>query len=314
MTARRQRMLGDASVRDCLAIEIGALHSPLLSPDEGRVVRVDYAPTEVLRANLRHPGVDPADVVPVDVVWGTIPLRDAIGEAAGVILASHVIEHVPDLLGWFLELHAALRPGGILGLAIPDRRATFDAWRNDSCIASVVGAHLEKRRRPSAAQLFESATHSDSAAPGLMWRAETGAPLPDPVLERLGSVYRWLQARPESAPYRDAHCWVFTPHSFLNIIEGLAAIGCFPFVVEAFFPTEPGEIEFQLRLCAVREGDPEVRSSITRARATLPPPQLEIRLLQEQLDALHRSTSWRLTRPLRALSRKFASIRKRVPV
>jgi hypothetical protein len=53
-------------------------------------------------------------------------------------------------------------------------------------------------------------------------------------------------------------------------VEGLAAIGCFPFVIEGFFPTEPGEIEFQVRLRAVCEGDSEIGSSIELARLKLP--------------------------------------------
>jgi SAM-dependent methyltransferase len=303
-------MLGDVRLAEILAVEIGALHAPLLTREEGRVLYVDYAPTEVLRANFCNPDASPDDIVPVDVVWGGIPLRHAIGEEAGAIVASHVIEHVPDMLGWLLELHEALRPGGILGLAIPDRRTTFDAWRNDSTIASVVGAHLEERRTPSVSQLFEATAYSDPGAPGTPWRSEDSSSLPNVVLERVKSVYTWLEQRPVHAPYQDAHCWVFTPQSFLGLAEGLATIGVFPFTVEGFFPTEPGEIEFQVRLRAADDGDPRILSSIATARRSLSTPQNDPVALQAQLDAIYRSKTWRLTHPVRVAARIFRRWRR----
>ncbi|MEX3900116.1 methyltransferase domain-containing protein [Paraburkholderia sp. BR10954] len=45
------------------------------------------------------------------------------------VIASHVIEHVLDLVGWVHSLLAALKHAGRIVLAVPDRRYTFDYVR-----------------------------------------------------------------------------------------------------------------------------------------------------------------------------------------
>ena len=57
--------------------------------------------------------------------------------------------YVPDLLGWLEDLQKCLKPGGTLGLAIPDRRFTFDRFRRESVIAEAVEAYLLHLERPS---------------------------------------------------------------------------------------------------------------------------------------------------------------------
>ncbi len=48
---------------------------------------------------------------------------------ADLLVASHVIEHVPDLITWLREIASVLKPTGQARLAIPDRRYTFDLLR-----------------------------------------------------------------------------------------------------------------------------------------------------------------------------------------
>jgi hypothetical protein len=105
-------------------------------------------------------------------------------------------------------------------------------------------------------------------------------------------VYRWLKLDLAINPrYVDAHCWVFTPASFLDAIEALACIGCFPFVVAGFFPTEPGSAEFQVRLESTTDSsDAAVAASIASARQGLPPLETPMAVLQNRIAELqHRN-------------------------
>jgi SAM-dependent methyltransferase len=319
--SRRERLIGKRDLATSFGVEIGALHAPTVRRDEGRIAYVDYATTDVLRERLRHPGVSPEDLVEVDIVWGEQPLAQALGEKADYAVAVHVIEHVPDLIGWLGELHAALKTGGTLGLVIPDRRYTFDACRNESGIAEVVAAHVERRRRPSAQQIFDVAALSAGAMHDQDWRVRDFV-LPAQVLAALPELYRWIWsvAGPE-AGYTDAHCWVFTPASFLGLAEALTAIGCFAYAIEAFDPTPVNGMEFLARLRALDPTDPDAaevaRQSIATAREALPvprPPALPddtrlIKLLREtdrlrtQMTALRGSLAWRLLAPLRIFGR-----------
>ncbi|MCY7273284.1 MAG: class I SAM-dependent methyltransferase [Phormidesmis sp. CAN_BIN44] len=67
-------------------------------------------------------------IVDVDYVWGEKSLIDLLETEAPLdyVIASHVIEHVPDFIGWLSEVRGILKPGGILSLAIPDKRQCLD--------------------------------------------------------------------------------------------------------------------------------------------------------------------------------------------
>jgi SAM-dependent methyltransferase len=335
---RRAIMLGDLDLSRSRGLEIGPRQAPMVSKAEGPVLYVDYATTEELRAAQFDSSIDPATICEVDNVWGGRPLAQAEGAPFDYVVASHVIEHVPDLIGWLAELRAALKPGGVVGLAIPDRRFTFDRPRRESGLGEMVEAYLTEARRPSIAQVFDAcagATPVDAAA---AWRGE---PWGDPgaPLAQAPNALALARNLLEAPRYMDAHVWVFTPASFLQTIRTLAAMDLFPFTVEAFNPTPPGWGEFHVRLKAARRGDrAAIDRSIAAAQAApVPePPDLaalaaarekaalqderdvlagslaatqdelaaqvrEAAALRAEREALLASRSWRLTAPLRAL-------------
>ncbi len=311
-------MLGGIDLAASTGLEIGPLHAPLVRRTESNIRYVDYASTEVLRASFRHPNADPCDIVDVDIVWGERPLGDCIAEPVDFVLASHVIEHVPDLIGWLLEVRGALRPGGILGLAAPDRRHTFDLRRPVSTPGEMVEAYLRRHRAPSLHQIFDAAALSKDTEDAAEWRlGKSYRGVPAEVMRRLPDALDMVRALATEPRYIDAHCWVFTPESFLDSLEMLSRLGLLPYTVDAFFPTEPGSIEFQVRLRADDAGAPAIAQSIATVRDGLtavertddaPPADTgvaavltENATLRAELDAIRRSTSWRLTAPLRSV-------------
>ena len=64
------------------------------------------------------------------------------------------------------------------------------------------------------------------------------------------------KAHAENA-YVECHCWVFTPLSFLALIEDASRLGLFPSVMSQFAPTEPQGFEFYVCLRRDAETDPE---------------------------------------------------------
>ena len=314
---RRTMMLGPEGVRGS-GLEIGALHAPILKRPEYDVLYVDYATTDELRANQFDPAIDPGAIVEVDIVWGDKPLVEATGRTVDYIAASHVIEHVPDLIGWLQELRAVLKPGGLLGLAVPDKRFTFDALRKESTLAEAVEAHVSGYRRPSLRQVFDVASLGVAVDSAKVWRGEFApAAARAEVLGRIGSATTLIRKLHREPRYQDAHCWVFTPASFLDLIEELAVLELFPFRVQAFHPTALGGSEFYVRLAALPAGRAnEAAASIRAARQTLvgaaqpPGPDAETARLRANLEAVYASTSWRLTAPLRAMRRMLPAARR----
>ena len=228
-------------------LEIGALHHPVVLDQGAKVLYVDHASTEDLRAKYAD-DPDVGDMVDVDVVWGDQPLRSALdralgpGELVDFVVASHVIEHVPDPVSWLSEIAEVLRPGGVLALAVPDKRFCFDARRRTSDVADIVEAHLTERSRPSLAATFDFWTRYDTVDTAAIW---SGAPPPpaEPLRDR-EALERTRQAM--SGPeYRDVHCWVFTPLSFLEALRRLTDLDLFPdLLLRSFRPTAPGYLEF----------------------------------------------------------------------
>lgn len=129
--------------------------------------------------------------------------------------------------------------------------------------------------------------------------------------------------------YHDVHCWVFTPQSFASLLGRTAALGLHVFACVDLYDTLPGELEFQVilkpdtdRETAARSWDRftkfvrvDVPCSATKTEAD----DLRLRLseaeawatelskrktvAEERVAAMEASSSWRITRPARALGR-----------
>jgi SAM-dependent methyltransferase len=109
-------------------LEIGALHLPLALPKTARVRYVDYKPTgelvEMYRAGYRF-----FDLAPVSVVDDGERLNSIENESIDFLVANHVLEHSENPIATLMRWLDVLQVGGILFMAIPDKRYTFDRDR-----------------------------------------------------------------------------------------------------------------------------------------------------------------------------------------
>jgi SAM-dependent methyltransferase len=221
-----------------LCLEIGPSYNPILPKHRGyRVETIDHCDAATLRAKYAtQPGVDVAKIEDVDHIWRGEPLAALVGPGRfDVVVASHVIEHTPDMLGFLKECERALKPSGRLVLAVPDRRRCFDFFRPASTTGAVLQAHHEKRTRhaPGAAFDFIANFCTFDGRQGTGTTAAESFMLSNPV-ESAGRAFERYAAHDD---YRDCHAWVFTPSSFRLIASDLAAIGALALREEAFWET-----------------------------------------------------------------------------
>ncbi|RKH68603.1 methyltransferase domain-containing protein [Corallococcus aberystwythensis] len=121
-------------------LEIGALSNPTKLPAGARARYVDVAPIDVLRA--RFPEVANLIVTP-DVVDNGEELGTVAPDSQDFVIANHVLEHCEDPIGTLKNFIRVLKPGGIIFMAIPDKRFTFDLPRELTPAAHVVEDHLK---------------------------------------------------------------------------------------------------------------------------------------------------------------------------
>jgi len=122
-------------------LEIGALHSPLPLPAGARVRYLDRMDCAGLRSH--YPELAAERLVEVDIVDDGETLSSQPDSSVDFVIANHFIEHTQNPLGTIANHLRVLRPGGILYLAVPDRRRTFDADRPPTPLEHIVRDHSE---------------------------------------------------------------------------------------------------------------------------------------------------------------------------
>jgi predicted SAM-dependent methyltransferase len=239
MATRKTKLLSCINPATQFGLEIGPLTNPIVTRDMGEVRYVDHATTEDLRAKYKNDSsIDVNSIVEVDYVWGAQSLPELVKREVpfDYAIASYVIEHVPDFVGWLKEVRAVLKPGGILSLAIPDKRFCFDYYRSLTKPADVLEAFLQSAKRPSSRQIFDYFSSAVSRHGAITWEGQVD----EHELATIHSeLYAWEMASKafKSAIYEDVHCWVFTPESFFQLLKTLNNLELLEFKVAKFYET-----------------------------------------------------------------------------
>jgi|SRR5271165_1088048 len=121
-------------------IEIGALQKPLPVPSHVRVTYVDRLSKHDLR--IHYPELRPFDLVEVDVLDNGETLATFQSESQDFVIANHFIEHSQDPIQTIKNFTRVLRSGGIIYLAVPDKRQTFDRDRDLTGLSHLVEDHI----------------------------------------------------------------------------------------------------------------------------------------------------------------------------
>jgi predicted SAM-dependent methyltransferase len=243
--------------------EIGPLDKPVVAKSAGQVIYIDHVDTDALRAKYADDPMVDTGKLHVDAIWGAMTLHEAIAQysrteegafaadGCNYVIASHVIEHVPDMVSWLQEVHAVLKPDGQLRLAVPDRRFTFDYLRQPTGLAAVVNAYARKDRVPNTHSILDFMLNMAPVDCAAAWRGEVEAE----KLQRRATfegAMAVVRDAIQNGTYHDVHCWVFTPASFGQLCVDLVQNGLLEFECAEFFDTAFNEYEFivSMRKCA----------------------------------------------------------------
>jgi SAM-dependent methyltransferase len=259
---RRDVILGEMT-RSMRILEIGPGYNPIAPRADGwNVATVDHAPRDALVEKYRgDPSVDISRIENVDVVWGSGSLAAAVPTALhgtfDACIASHVVEHIPDVIEFLASLAVLLNPTGFVSLALPDKRYCFDFFKPLTTTGDLLVAHSARASVHSRKARFEQVAYSSTRTGASTWDLTARGSVElmftfDDALAALESI-----GNGPAETYVDCHAWYFTPSSFALLILELQALDLVSFRIERQAPPQGCEFYVALR----RGRDPTVETS-----------------------------------------------------
>lgn len=210
-------------------IEIGALHNPLdISGLPVTKIRyVDRLTADGLRKE--YPDLINAKLVKVDIIDDGEVLGKIENETLDFIIANHLIEHTRDPIGTITNWLSKLRRDGIIFMAVPDKRYTFDVKRELTPLHHLAADY----RSTPEARLDQDRGHF------IEWATLVEGTPPDKLESRINHLLE------TGYPI---HYHTFTLQSFLDMLNYLRQERKLPFVTKACVDVSHGSNEFVIIL------------------------------------------------------------------
>lgn len=293
--ARREKILIHIDTQG-QGLEIGPSHNPVAPKKDGFNVHIiDHLSREQLIEKYTGHGVRLENIEEVDFIWSGEPYAELTGKSRFYdwIIASHIIEHTTDLVGFLNDCDSIMKEDGVISLAVPDKRYCFDHFRPLTGLSKVMDAHYSGNTIHSPGTVAEFYLNVVSRGGQIGWDHLNEGEYRfvhslDDAVEGIGKVV-------DDGEYIDVHSWCFTPHSLRLMIHDLNLLGLIPFREVSFFPT--GGNEFFMTLGRDGAGPGVSRMDMLKA---IESEEGQAAAAQE-LKRLRSSRSWKVTRPLREI-------------
>lgn len=224
--------------KEDIGVEIGPSYNPIAEKKKGYKVHIiDYLDKKGLIQKYTDEQVNLDKIEEVDYIWngGSYAELTEKRNYYQWVIASHVIEHTPDIIGFIKQCEELLTPDGILSLVIPDGRFCFDNLRTISSISSVIDAGLAQRKIHSPGKVFEHHANIITKNEHIVWN--DGDEGPNNFRHHVTFAKAAMNLALKQDKYIDVHSWVFTPSSFRLIIADLNFLGLINLKEDVFFET-----------------------------------------------------------------------------
>ena len=228
-------------------LEIGPSHAPFAAKRAGfKVDIIDHMSREQLLTKYKDHGVNLENIEEVDYVWQGQSYAELTGKPKHYdwIIASHLIEHTPDLIGFLNDCDGVLKDGGFLSLVVPDKRTCFDHFRPITSLASVIDSHFAKNKIHSAGSVADYYLNAATKDGELGWHA--GSKGVFTICHTLATVLEGIDAVRKNKTYIDIHAWCFVPQSFRLMIHDLHSLGLIAFQEVSYHTTDGYEFYITL--------------------------------------------------------------------
>lgn len=249
--AVRHRFIRDhVDVERASVLEIGALDAPTFTSPDIDVEYLDWFSRKELaamHADHEHRRAD--RMVEVSHVVKRKRFSIEVPRRFDLVIANHVIEHIPDPITWFSECEQVTKPDGALFLSVPDRNYTFDYVRRESTFVDLLRAQQLDLEKPDFFQILGAIYYYRPVRAKEMWEGTAEEKL---KRGRFTAAEAIAHAKARSREYSDVHCHVFTRDSFVELIDDLRDAGHVRWRIEAVDQVRPHQNEFHVLLRPTR--------------------------------------------------------------
>lgn len=326
-------------------LEFGPLNRPIATKDKfPNVVYADIRNTKdikkLYKSNdfIKSTGVvvDVDSIIDIDFVIKDSyknTFKDA--EKFDVIILSHVVEHMPDIIGFFTDIEAILKDNGKLIIIYPDVRYCFDHFRNGTKFIDAYDVY--RKKTSSAACVFDFAFNVvKENDPSFFWEGlNTINILPANSFD--SSISKYNKVNLGETP-DDVHYWPFSDYQFIKFLYDMDRASLLGFAIDKFYETLQDTQEFMVILSkknhekvkkmsyqnilknlsaskevsGLRQINRELRSEVDLLTSEKLELSRKNNNLMKMLESVHKSNSWRVTRPIRRLTSSIRQIMKRI--
>ncbi len=202
---------------------------------------IDHLDQAQLREKYQHHNLNLDMIEEVDHIWNGEPYGELTGREKHYdwIIASHVIEHTPDLIGFLLDCDTVLKDDGVISLAVPDKRYCFDHYRPITGIGAVIDRHLTKNTISTPGAVAEYVLNQVRKDGVIAWSEESEGEYE--FICNAAKAKQQMNIVRKHQRYIDCHSWCFVPHSFRLLISDLHALDLIPFKEVSFTATRGSE-------------------------------------------------------------------------
>ncbi|MFT4145634.1 MAG: methyltransferase domain-containing protein [Mobilitalea sp.] len=254
MSKRNELILQNINVNG-IGLEIGPSFSPVCPKSNGyNIETIDHLDREGLINKYKDdPNVKDQvnKIEEVNYVWSGQPYSQLIGktEYYDYIIASHVIEHCVDIIDFLSECSKILKKDGTISLAIPDKRYTFDYFREITSVRTVIDNHVYREHfNHSLGTFVDHNLNIVTLDFGGTYMPNSAHLLKEHMIYEHDIIkLRNAMENYSEKEYTDCHSWILTPASFKILIYQLNALNLIDLSIEDIYK-ETNSVEFIVKL------------------------------------------------------------------
>lgn len=208
-------------------LEISPNFAPLVVRGEAKMVYCDRLSTAELQSREKDNqgrlalGVE---VEEMDFVWEDGKALDSYfdaDETFDFVVSSHVMEHVPNFLGFLAQQFRVCKVDGVVCFVLPDVRLTGEYFRPLTTPGQLIEALVLNRDKPSPGMVYEATYHNFHWTGLENLKAKHVLETKRGYTTATAAEFAWKSVD----QYIDVHCWSFTYSTFRDVLTEVRDAG-----------------------------------------------------------------------------------------